>query len=82
MAAHETMTLDVRGAGVLLHPTSLPGPHGIGDLGPEAHRFAEILAECGQSWWQMLPVVPPGMGESPYNAHSAFAGNPLLISLD
>ena len=75
------MKLGVRSAGVLLHPTSLPGPHGIGDLGGEAHAFAEMLARCGQSWWQMLPIVPPGMGDSPYNSISAFAGNPLLLSL-
>ncbi|MBI4669967.1 MAG: 4-alpha-glucanotransferase [Elusimicrobia bacterium] len=75
------MKLGIRSAGVLLHPTSLPGPHGIGDLGPQAHRFAEIIAGCKQSWWQMLPIVPPGAGNSPYNAFSAFAGNPMLLSL-
>lgn len=69
-----------RAAGVLLHPTSLPSPFGIGDLGTEAHRFAERLAESGVSWWQMLPLGTPGGGHSPYNALSAFAGNPLLIS--
>jgi 4-alpha-glucanotransferase len=65
-----------------LHPTSLPGPHGNGDIGPEAHRFAEQLAGAKQAWWQMLPVGPLGYGNSPYSAQSAFAGNPLLISLD
>jgi 4-alpha-glucanotransferase len=67
---------------VLLHPTALPGPHGIGDLGPEAYRFADFLAAAGQSWWQMLPVHPPGGGNSPYQAHSVFAGSPLLVSLE
>jgi 4-alpha-glucanotransferase len=65
----------------LLHPTSLPGPHGCGDLGPEAHAFVDALAAAGQSWWQMLPVVPPGAGDSPYSSCSAFAGSPLLVSL-
>lgn len=72
--------LRLRSAGLLLHPTSLPGPFGVGDLGMEAHRFAERLANAGVSWWQMLPLGPPGGGESPYNALSAFAGNPMLIS--
>ncbi len=72
----------VRAAGVLLHPTSLPGPHGCGDLGPAARRFVDFLAEARQHWWQMLPVHPPGKGDSPYNALSAFAGSPLLISLE
>ena len=76
------MKLGKRSAGVLLHVTSLPGPHGIGDLGPQAHEFARTLAECGQSWWQMLPISPPGAGDSPYSSLSAFAGNPLLLSLD
>jgi len=74
-------TLAARSSGVLLHPTSLPGPHGIGDLGDEAYRFAEWLASAAQSWWQMLPVGPAGWGNSPYSARSSFAGNPLLISL-
>src|SRR5262249_10892669 len=76
------MKLGVRSSGVLLHPTSLPGPFGIGDIGPEAHRFARALAACGQSWWQMLPIVNIGIGHSPYSAVSSFAGNPLLLSLD
>jgi 4-alpha-glucanotransferase len=71
-----------RASGVLLHPTSLPGPHGCGDLGPPAHAFARSLHEARQRWWQMLPVGPIGYGNSPYSAHSAFAGNPLLISLE
>ncbi len=75
-------TLRRRSSGLLLHPTSLPGPHGIGDLGREAFAFADFLAACGQTWWQMLPVGPTGHGHSPYYASSALAGNPLLISLD
>ena len=74
--------LSERASGVLLHPTSLPGPHGCGDLGPQARAFARSLSEAGQRFWQMLPVNPPGYGNSPYSARSAFAGNPLLISLD
>jgi 4-alpha-glucanotransferase len=74
-------TLHQRTSGLLLHPTSLPGPHGSGDLGPEAFKFAEQLAAAGQRWWQMLPVVPPSGGPSPYQSSSAFAGNPALISL-
>ncbi|MBI5948923.1 MAG: 4-alpha-glucanotransferase [Chloroflexi bacterium] len=69
-----------RHAGVLLHPTSLPGRFGIGDLGPEAHSFVEWLASAGQSLWQVLPLGPPGLGDSPYSARSAFAGNTLLVS--
>ncbi len=69
-----------RCSGVLLHPTSLPSPFGIGDFGDEAYRFAGKLAEAGQSIWQMLPLGPTGYGDSPYQLFSAFAGNPLLIS--
>ena len=65
-----------------MHLTSLPGPSGIGDLGPAAYEFAQFLADSGQSWWQMLPVVPPGAGNSPYMSSSAFAGSPLMISLE
>src|SRR5437868_2781377 len=74
--------LSERASGALLHPTSLPGEHGCGDAGPQAHAFAQWLARAGQRWWQMLPVGPVGYGNSPYSASSAFAGNPLLISLD
>jgi 4-alpha-glucanotransferase len=74
--------LRTRASGVLLHASSLPGGHGIGDLGEEARRFAESLASARQSWWQMLPVGPTGFGNSPYSALSSFAGNPLLVSLD
>src|SRR3954468_19688751 len=74
--------LTERASGVLLHPTSLPGPHGCGDLGPEAHRFASWLRGARQRFWQMLPAGPLGYGNSPYSALSAFAGNPLLVSLE
>ncbi len=69
-----------RSAGVLLHPTSLPGKFGIGDLGPDAFRFIDFLKEAGQTLWQVLPLGPTGYGDSPYQCFSAFAGNPLLIS--
>ncbi len=69
-----------RRSGVLLHPTSLPGRFPIGDLGPAADRFLDRLAAAGQSLWQVLPLGPTGLGDSPYGALSAFAGNPLLIS--
>jgi 4-alpha-glucanotransferase len=71
-----------RSSGILLHPTSLASPHGIGDLGAEARRFVDFLAAAGQSLWQVLPLGPTGYGESPYQCLSAWAGNPLLISLD
>lgn len=74
--------LSERRSGVLLHPTSLPGPHGSGDLGPAARRFVDFLHESGQSWWQMLPASPTGYGHSPYMGSSAFAGNPEWISLE
>ncbi len=69
-----------RSSGLLLHPTSLPGRFGIGDLGPSAHEFVDILAENGQRWWQILPLGPTGYGNSPYQSYSSYAGNPLLIS--
>ena len=75
-------SLSDRASGVLLHPTSLPGPHGSGDLGAGARTFVDWLASGAQRWWQMLPVGPAGYGNSPYSAQSAFAGNPMLISLD
>ena len=71
-----------RASGALLHVTSLPGGHGVGDLGPQARAFADWLAEAGQTWWQMLPVCPIGAANSPYSSPSAFAGNPLLVSLE
>ncbi len=70
-----------RASGILLHPTALPGPHGIGALGAEARDFVDFLAAAGQNVWQILPLGPTGHGNSPYNAFSAFAGNPLLIDL-
>ena len=69
-----------RASGILLHPTSLPGRFGIGDLGNEAYRFADFLVTSGQSLWQVLPLGPTGYGDSPYACYSAFAGNELLIS--
>ncbi|NVN89508.1 MAG: 4-alpha-glucanotransferase [Desulfuromonadales bacterium] len=74
--------LTKRTCGVLLHPTSLPGHGGIGSLGEEARRFVDLLSAMGMSFWQMLPLTPPGCGNSPYSAYSAFAGNPLLIDCD
>jgi 4-alpha-glucanotransferase len=74
--------LTARESGVLLHVSSLPGPYGHGDLGPEARAFVDFLAQAGQRAWQMLPIHPVGAGNSPYSGVSAFAGNPLLISLD
>ncbi len=78
----EAMLAGERWSGVLLHPTSLPGPHGIGELGPAADRFVDFLAQAGQRIWQVLPLAPTGYGDSPYQALSAFAGNPLLVSLE
>jgi 4-alpha-glucanotransferase len=71
-----------RSSGILLHPTSLPGRYGIGDLGAEARRFVDFLASAGQTLWQVLPLGPTGFGDSPYQCFSARAGNPLLISLE
>jgi len=71
-----------RASGVLLHPTSLPGRYGIGDLGPTALEFVDLLAAGGQRLWQVLPLGPTGYGDSPYQCFSAFAGNTLLISPD
>jgi 4-alpha-glucanotransferase len=69
-----------RSAGMLLHPTSLPGKFGIGDLGPDAFKFIDFLKDAGQNLWQVFPLGPTGYGDSPYQCFSAFAGNPLLIS--
>ena len=71
-----------RAAGILLHPTSLPSRGGIGDFGPAAYQFADFLVAARQSLWQVLPLGPLGYGNAPYSSTSAFAGNPLLISLD
>jgi 4-alpha-glucanotransferase len=71
-----------RSSGILLHPTSLPGRFGIGDLGKSAYEFVDFLAATHQSLWQVLPLGPTGYGDSPYQCFSAFAGNPLLVSLE
>jgi 4-alpha-glucanotransferase len=71
-----------RTAGILLHPTSLPGPYGVGDLGPAARAWVDALARAGQGWWQVLPLGLTGCGDSPYQSFSAFGGNPLLVSPD
>jgi 4-alpha-glucanotransferase len=71
-----------RSGGILLHPTSLPGPYGIGDLGPQAYHFVDWLEATGCKLWQLLPLGPTGYGDSPYQCFSAFAGNPYLISFD
>ncbi len=69
-----------RASGIIIHPTSLPGEFGIGDLGSEAFRFVDFLAAARQTYWQILPLGPTGFGDSPYQCFSAFAGNTLLIS--
>ena len=65
-----------RSAGILLHPTSLPGKYGIGDLGDDAYTFIDFLEKAGQKLWQVFPLGPTGYGDSPYQCFSAFAGNP------
>jgi len=80
--ATESQAPSRRGSGLLLHPTSLPGPYGIGDLGPVAYEWVDTLVKAGQKWWQMLPLGPTGYADSPYQCFSAFAGNPYLISPD
>ncbi len=76
------MNLHQRAAGVLLHVTSLPGPHGIGDFGPEAFHFVDWLVSAGQTLWQWLPTQPIGPANSPYQSVSAFAGSPLMVALE
>jgi 4-alpha-glucanotransferase len=71
-----------RSSGILLHPTSLPSRYGIGDLGLEAYQFIDFLSASGQKYWQILPLTPPSVGNSPYMSFSTMAGNPLLISPD
>ena len=73
-----------RASGILLHPTSLPSPFGIGDMGSWAYRFVDFLSSCMQSYWQILPLNPTDLahGNAPYHSNSAFAANSLLISLD
>ncbi len=75
------MNLAARRSGILLHITSLPGPHGLGDLGEPAHRFVDWLHAAGQGLWQLLPVNPVGPGHSPYMGLSAFAGSPAMVAL-
>ena len=70
-----------RASGIILHPTSLPSPFGMGDLGQAAYEFVDFLADTGQQIWQLLPLGPTGHGNSPYMCYSAMAGNPMLISL-
>ena len=82
MTTNENDDRSARSAGILLHPTSLPGPYGIGDFGESAYAWIEALARAGQSWWQVLPLGPTGYGDSPYQLFSAFAGNTNLISPD
>ena len=72
----------MREAGILLHITSLPSPHGVGTLGAQARCFVDFLSGAGQSCWQILPLGPTGYGDSPYQTFSTFAGNPYLIDLD
>lgn len=72
--------INTRGCGILLHPTSLPSPYGIGDLGQDAYDFIDFLSAAGQSYWQILPLEPMGAGNSPYASYSAFAKNIFLIS--
>jgi len=71
-----------RSSGLLLHPTSLPSKYGVGDLGDGAYEFIDFLKQTNQKIWQILPLNPPGYGESPYQCFSAFAGNVILISID
>ena len=71
-----------RTSGILLHPTCLPGPFGIGDFGPEAFSFVDFLKDAGQKLWQVLPLNPTGYGDSPFQCFSAYAGNHLLISVE
>lgn len=74
--------MDWRESGILLPVSSLPGPYGVGTLGKEARKFVDFLAAGGQHYWQILPLVPPGGGDSPYMAASSFAGNPFFLDLD
>jgi 4-alpha-glucanotransferase len=71
-----------RASGILFHPTSLPGPHGIGTFGKTAESWIDTLADAGVRYWQILPLGPTGFGNSPYQCYSAFAGNPLLVDPD
>src|SRR5262249_30421497 len=79
-AAAPAVEARARHAGILLHPTSLPGRYGIGDLGGEAFRWVDALAHAQQKFWQILPPNPTAFADSPYQSFSAFAGNPYLVS--
>ncbi|MFW6244975.1 MAG: 4-alpha-glucanotransferase, partial [Fibrobacterota bacterium] len=72
----------MRASGIFLHPTSLPSPYGIGDLGGSAYRWVDLLSANFQSYWQFCPLGPTGYGDSPYQSLCSFAGNTLLISPD
>ncbi len=76
------MNLQDRASGVLLHISSLPGPNGIGDFGPDAYRFVDWLRSSGQTMWQLLPTTPAGPGNSPYQSPSAFAGSPFMVAFE
>ncbi len=78
----EPSSTSKRSGGLLFHPTSLPGPHGIGTLGRAAFTWVDFLVSAGQKWWQILPLGPTGYGDSPYQCFSALAGNPYLIDLE
>lgn len=82
MSLPQARIFSQRRSGVLLHLSSLPGPHGSGDLGAQAYHFVDWLVSAGQSLWQILPLSPVGPGYSPYHSPSTFAGNPLLVDLD
>src|SRR6059058_2858845 len=82
MNTGQTLRTINRSSGILLHVTSLPGGHGIGDLGPAAYRWIDQLERAKQQWWQILPLGPTGYADSPYQCLSAFAGNPDFISLE
>ena len=82
MTSNAAAVMGRRSSGILLHPTSLPGPNGCGDLGPSAYHFIDWLVKAGQSLWQVLPLNPVGPGNSPYQSVSTFAGSPLLVNLE
>ena len=82
MKSNTAAVFERRTSGILLHPTSLPGPNGCGDLGPAAYHFVDWLVKAGQSLWQVLPLNPVGPGNSPYQSVSTFAGSPLLVNLE
>ena len=79
MAEETKKPLPERLSGILVHPTSFPSPFGIGDLGEGAYRFIDFLEKAGQKLWQVLPLGHTGFGDSPYQAFSSFAGQPLVI---